>query len=156
MVAIPSITPPPSTTTYLLISHPLDYSPLPDVLVSTLSYLYHIGLDPSSLTASIDYMGHRNTTAIAIETASNPYFTDVLVSLAGISMVGPRDYRTAIMASDFFVKLSGIYGLPHATAVSLCRSLVFIHSLLWGLCYTAAILLWRFHPSMFVTSSSSR
>jgi len=95
-------------------------------------------------------MSARNTTAIAIETASSPYFTDVLVSLAGISMMGQRDLSTTSKASDFFVKLSAIFGLPHAAAVSLCRSLICMHSLVWGLSYVTAIAVWRYYPSIFV------
>lgn len=124
-------------------------------------------LDPAALVSAISSVAQTNTTALAVETASQPYLSAVLGAMAAVEMGGGGKARaTAVEAvaqggaselvSQFAMKLSTIYALPAVHAVSLCRSIIFLQSLLWFVLCLGALLAWTLQPTALVGSASAR
>jgi hypothetical protein len=102
----------------------------------------------SSITAAVQF----NSSALALETASKPYFVTILRAAAGAQMTGANLSGTtpteAIAA--FALKFSSIYAFPAEVAVALCKALICMHSLMWFALNLAGLLAWRFKPSIIV------
>ncbi len=116
-------------------------------------------IDNAPLLAAIHSAAHTNTSALAFEQASQPYFADALLSLLGDAVrIQTKNsvpmIRTSVPLQQFLIKISNIYALPSSTAVSLCKALISVHSLLWFVLYLLAILAWKYHPLFFVASTT--
>lgn len=117
------------------------------------------GLDQAPLLASMSRMAQFNSSALALETASQPYLSTVLSTIAGASMVISDKSRTGFTPSEavqlFATKLSTIYSLPAAPAVALCKAAICMHSLLWFALTLAGILAWKYRPGLIVGSRNA-
>ncbi len=119
-------------------------------------------LDNSQLATTIYSAAHTNTSALAFEKAAHPYLKDALQALVGeVIRVVPNDKiafdqlppaaaRTTVPLQAFLLKMSDIYTLPASTAVSLAKSFICVHSLLWFVLYLLALLAWMYYPQCFV------
>lgn len=116
--------------------------------------------DQTPLLQSILLAAQANTTALAVETASKPYLSQVLGAIAKVDMGGGASSSIGLSASDvvnqFATKLSGIYALPAGPAVSLCKSIVFLQCLLWFVFTVGFLLAWVYQPTALVGSASAR
>jgi hypothetical protein len=110
------------------------------------------GLNTFPLLSSISSAAQFNSSALAISTASKPYLVTILHAAAGAQMTGgnlsgttPQEALTA-----FALKMSEIYALPSAVAVTLCKAFICAHSLIWFVLNLAALLAWKYKPDLFV------
>jgi len=117
-------------------------------------------LDQGPLVNSILAASQANSTAVAMESASKPYLSAVLGALASVQMGSAASSYTGLSPSDavnqFAVKLSTIYALPAGPAVSLCKSIICLQSLLWFAFCLVSLLAWTYQPTALVGGSALR
>lgn len=118
------------------------------------------GMDQTALISSISAAASANSTALALETASKPYLSAVLGALASVNMGEVSATHVGLSASEavnlFATKMSTIYALPSVHAMSLCKSIIYVQSLLWFILCLVSLLAWTFQPTALVGSSSAR
>lgn len=109
-------------------------------------------MDKTALLSTISTAIQYNSSAVAFETASKPYFVNILHAAAGAQMMGNnRSGSTpSEVISTFALKLSEIYALPAIAAVVLCKVIVCTQCLLWFFLNFASLLAWRFRPAIIV------
>ncbi len=116
--------------------------------------------DAAPLLQSILLATQANTTALAVESASKPYLSQVLGAIASVEMGNGASSYAGLSASEaihqFATKLSGIYALPAGPAVSLCKSIVFLQSMLWFVFCVGFLLAWVIQPTALVGSATAR
>jgi hypothetical protein len=117
-----------------------------------------LGLDHLPLVASISHAMTFNSSAVAVERAAHPYLVTILQAAAGAQMTGENLSGTTPSAAltAFALKMSGIYALPAAPAVTLCKALVSTQSLAWFALNLVGLLAWRYKPGIFVAGQSAR
>eukprot|EP01038_Epipyxis_sp_PR26KG_P004333 gene4333-6134_t len=134
-----------------------------EICTSTLNLF---GLDSTSVKSAALFNANYNSTALAFETASQPYLSAALQALVGLDFIPNENPRynpvsvpiekTTKVLQQFLFKLSSIYFLPSKDSMTLLKGIIMFHSILWFIVNTIAQIFWKYYPMYLMKQTLSK
>lgn len=107
-------------------------------------------IDNTELYTAAQHILLHNTTQLAVDQASSPYFEIAFWRAMGaiekMSKNGEKLPAGALMLKQFAVKMTQIFQLPVVPSSSLLENLIFHFSLIWLGMNLVCILIWLIYP----------
>jgi hypothetical protein len=116
--------------------------------------------------SAIQEASFKNTTQLALQQTSNPYFVEALFQLFGIAVhpenklkriqiPRPGVQRSFELLFKFLSKLSTFYYLPASASIQFFQELIYCLFIIWFTLNLLSFLLWILMPDLFKKKISS-
>jgi hypothetical protein len=111
----------------------------------------------SNYLTAIQEVSLKDTTQLAFDSTSNPYFTEALYQLFGIAVHPdnpkiiqvPRVQKSFELLFKFISKLSTFYYLPASASIQFFQELIYCLFVIWFTLNLLSFLLWLIMPELF-------